>query len=230
MDQKERITSSTVNNIHQDQPLVDVVIVNSRGNNQWYQQAHYSACTQTYGNMGLVVVDNNDHALSIGAAYNLGTRASEAKYVLFVGDDDYISIDLVAHLATTMETLRQQPALTGLLLVSSGMTMVDTDNKVLGERIPHSNGVDGLSYMQAHHTGLIDRAWLMANPFNHFLDKHVSTDMQRRIQSHGKAINAVTVWASSYHYGYHYRQHIGMASGEKIARRLSRYERRHPVK
>lgn len=220
MEQASRIQYETVNARHPDEPLVDVLIVNSRGvENAWFKQAVYSVRQQTYGNVGLLVVYNNDHSLSIGAAWNLGVKASAAKYVLMVGDDDTISIDLVAHLATTIETLRRRKDCENLKMVTSWCTMIDQNDQPLVRSERGPNKVLQQLVVQLHHTGMFLREYVAENPFNEDLVKHVSTDMQNRISRLGELGGFRTVWATSYHYGYMYRQHIGMVSGEKVLRK-----------
>lgn len=224
-EQDSRTEHTLCNTMHTDLPLVDVVIVNSRGSDhKWFRQAYSSAREQTYGHLGVLVVYNNDHALSIGAARNLAARVSNAKWLLFLDDDDYISIDLVAHLASTIEKLRNRPVATSesslseLVMISSGMTLVDGQDRVLSEQKQYDNGVLGHMYMQIHHTGMYLRDWLLKYPADETLSRYVSTDMQRKAIAYGKELGRRTTWATSYHYGYHYRQHIGMVSGEKLVR------------
>ncbi len=227
-EQASRTEYTLCNATHTDLPLVDVVIVNSRGAEaKWFRQALSSAKEQTYAHLGVWVVYNNDHALSIGAARNLAARTSKAKWLLFLDDDDYMSIDLAAHLASTIEKLRNRPVpdepnavndLSQLVMVTSGMTMVDDRDQVLSERQQYDNGVHGLTYLQMHHTGMYLREWLVANPADETLTRYVSTDMQRKAILHGKKMDRRSTWATSYHYGYHYRQHFGMISGEKLVR------------
>jgi hypothetical protein len=196
-----------------------IVIVNSRGaTNSWFLKALQSAHDQLYPVSGTLVVDNNDHALSIGAAWNLAVQACEADYLLFLGDDDYLSMDVVGHLVGTIERMRERPDMRHLVMVSSFCTMIDGDDRPLADRGANDAGVQTMNMVQLHHTGMYRRDWLLDNPFNEILHKHVSTDMQQRIAARGKVINAQTYLATSYHYGYFYRQHIGMVSGEKVVR------------
>lgn len=217
MEPSERISFSFNAHAEAAHASVVVVIVNSRGaKNPWFLKALASARGQFYPNCGVMVVDNNDHGLSIGAAWNLAAQSIDAKYLLFVGDDDYISIDLVSHLAGTIESLRKRPEMQHLCLVTSYCTMVDRDDMPMAERKDNGAGVFTQGYVQLHHTGMYLREWLLDNPFNEKLERHVSTDMQRRIATRGTIINALTMWATSYHYGYHYRNHLGMVSGPKV--------------
>lgn len=227
-DQASRIDYTLANGTIPSLPLVDIIIVNSRGaDHKWFRQALSSAMDQTYGHCGVLVVYNNDHALSVGAALNKGVRASKAKYVLRLDDDDFISIDLAAHLAGTFEKLRNRKPLPNekpendtskLVLVTSGMTMVDENAHLLYEQKVYDNGIRGVTYWQMHHTGMFCREWLQANPCDEQLAKHTGTYLQNRAAALGERLGCRTTWASSYHYGYHYRQHIGQVSGQKLVR------------
>lgn len=202
-----------------DVPTVDVLILNSRGAaNPWFVQALSSARDQEYEGCGVLVVDNNDHALSIGAGWNLGVQHSTADYVLFLGDDDYISFDMAGFLVRLAEKLRKRPELAALAMVTTGMTLVNPDNRVVAEVVNYGT-TTGLVYMQQHHTGMWRRDWLLANPCNETLHKHVDSDMVTRLQQAEREYARRMSWASSYHYGYYYRQHIGKVSGEKLAYR-----------
>jgi glycosyltransferase involved in cell wall biosynthesis len=227
-DQASRIEYIVANDTVPALPLVDIILVNSRGStNPWFRQALSSAMDQTYGHCGVLVVNNNDHAISIGAALNLGVMKSQAKYVLRLDDDDYISIDLAAHLAGTFEKLRNRVPLpqekasqdtSKLVLVTSGVTLVDEAGRRLQDQVTYDNGITGITYMQMHHTGMYLREWLRDNPCDEQLTRHTGTYLQQRATALGDVMGCRTTWASSYHYGYHYRQHIGQVSGQKVVR------------
>lgn len=216
METAERIAHTLANSAHPTLPLVDVVIVNSRGaRNNWYLQAYETAMEQCYGHTGVLVVDNNDHALSIGAAWNLAVQHSTAEYVLFLGDDDYLAVDVVAHLAGTLHHLRSKPTGAELVLISSGMTFVDEFGRPIQQEVHYGTAV-GHVYLRQHHTGLYLRSFLEGFPFNESLAKHVSTDMQQRVRQRGQLLGKPTMHATTHHFGYAYRQHVGMASGPKL--------------
>jgi glycosyltransferase involved in cell wall biosynthesis len=220
MDQASRIEYHIANDRHKAfLPLVDIVIANTRGaDNPWFLQAMHTAKNSAYGNTGVLVVNNNDRSLSIGAAWNLAVRKSVAELVLFLGDDDYISSDLVGHLSGTFDKLKEREDMAQLVLVTSCCSFVDADGKTLDEVKPATHGLSVLSRLQLHHTGMFDRAFLRANPFAEDLAKEVGSNMHREIVMSGRKYGCIMHVATGYHYGYFYRQHIGMVSGMKVYR------------
>lgn len=184
---------------------VDVVMVVSRGmDNLWVMQAAASVRACTYPSLGLLTVDNTDHALSIGKAWNLGVRASSADAVLFLGDDDYIVPDLLFGLVEFMRAHRAQNP--ELVMVTSPCTAVDEQNRPLMQ-IP------------VHHTGMYDRDWLQEHPFNEARQRYVDTEMHDRLAALTRLRGKPLMAAMSYHYGYFYRQHVGMVSGQKVVQK-----------
>lgn len=187
-------------------PRVDVVMINSRGmENPWVQQAIGSVQASRYPNLGLLIVDNTDHALTIGKAWNLGVAASTADNVFFLGDDDYISWDLIMSLVTFLQFLGQQPNGENVVMVSSGCTAIDAEGRTMAE-IPQQ------------HTGMYLRAWLVDHPFNPTMARYVDTEMHERLKNLQQLRRHLIATGIAHHKGYFYRQHIGMVSGEKVRR------------
>lgn len=183
---------------------VDVVMVVSRGMaNPWVMQAAASVRACGYPSLGLLTVVNGDHELTIGKAWNLAVRASSADAVLFLGDDDYIAPDLVFSLVEFMRA--HQAANPELVMVTGPCTAVDEQNRPLMQ-IP------------VHHTGMFDRDWLLEHPFNEARQRFVDTEMHDRLGALTRLRGKPLMAAMSYHYGYFYRQHVGMVSGQKVAR------------
>ncbi len=89
-------------------PLISVVIVDSRSieHPDWVSMCLNSIKHQTYSNIELIKIDNTDHSMSIGKAFNTGVQQAHGEYCLFVGDDDYISNDYVASLVENVKSLR----------------------------------------------------------------------------------------------------------------------------
>lgn len=208
------------------QPKVDIIIANTRGaEHPWFIKALQTCQQQTYPNVGQLVVYNNDRALSIGAAWNLGVANSDAELVLFVGDDDMISVDLVSHLVGIMamvEAQQEQP----LWMVTSFCTLIDADDRP----IQPAEQVSGIGAVQkrvnVQHTGLWRRDRLLDVPFDNELSRGVGRAHHHKLAQAQKerqrfAPTHRLYHASAYHYGYHYRQHVGMASQENYAHRLA---------
>ena len=220
MEQQGRLEYAS-NPLQLPTPSVDIIIVNSRGaDNPWFINCLQSCQQQTYPNLGQLVVYNNDRALSIGQAYNLGVANSHAEFVLFVGDDDLLSVDLVSHLVGVLSMVERgtgQP----LQMATSFCTLIDADGRPLCKPAM----VEGMGHitrmLQVMHTGLYRRSFLLEQPFDESLSRGVGRAMQHRLASLQKASGKRMYWANAYHYGYHYRQHVGMASQENFALRIA---------
>lgn len=184
-------------------PTIDVLMVNSRGaDHPWTKLAVASVHGQSYP-CGLLILDNTDRALSIGAAYNELVRTSDAELVVFLSDDDWIEPDLVGGMEACMHVARQQNAGVVVHLTTFCSVLVDHTQAAGQVHLPH--------------LGMFRREFLLEHPFNETLEKGVHSDMFDRLQRTtkflGKPVSACVV----HHYGYHYRQHIGQASGMKVS-------------
>lgn len=166
---------------------------------QYVDYAIATVKTQSYAKLGMIVVNNRDRGLSIGAAWNLAVRHSKARFVFFLGDDDHLFSDCIAahvNFFLQAETLGRT-----IHAVSSGCLAFTEDNRPI-------------SPIAINHTGLYDRAWLEANPFNETLDKKVDTEMHLRLKSHDP--ERTELYTMRHYYGYGYRQHPWMVSGPKV--------------
>jgi glycosyltransferase involved in cell wall biosynthesis len=199
----------------------DVVVVRSRGTaSPWWNACITSVQLQDDAHAGVIVVDNDDHALSIGAAWNLAVRASSAEYVLFVGDDDAISFDLVRTLRHMFDRLLSVDKWAHLQTVTSGMTMVNEKGAPVAPLVQVDTFATARLYLQQHHTGMWRREWLLTHPFNETLTRHVDADILSRLDQWARlqGVKPERVkYAIGYHYGYQYRQHVGQVSGQKLA-------------
>lgn len=180
---------------------VAVAVVHSRGANPWVLQALDSVKAQSYANTELVVLDNNDHALTIGAAYNELARFTTAPLVLYLSDDDLLSIDLVASMVAAWEYGR-----------SSNPDLVHCTTNCTAYMDQYGTMVA----TPLAHLGMFDRAWLLENPFDETLPKGVAQDMHSRLQRRSELARKVYSQTITHHYGYIYRQHVGMAGGMRI--------------
>lgn len=186
-------------------PTIDVLMVNSRGaDHTWARQAVDSVHRQSYP-CGLLILDNNDRALSIGAAYNELVRSSNADLVLFLSDDDHLEPDLVASMEVLLHLATQQ---------SSGVVVhITTFTTMLVEHL-------GQALQAQHpHLGMFRRQFLVEHPFNESLEKNIHLDMFERLGRTTQFLGKPVSRTVAHTYGYIYRQHIGQASGMKVAPR-----------
>lgn len=192
---------------------VDVIMVVSRQHSEgFYTKAMGSILYQEYTKVGLIEINNLDKKLSIGEAWNLGVKASKARFVFFLGDDDFISNDLIhscvayfKHMALQADqhqridaakTKKPKPVEDFKpVCVTCGSYAVDINDNILEHR-------------NEYVTGMWTREYLDKNPFNETLPSQVDTDMFERTEKHRVAY--------MYHNtGYFYRQHPGQVSGMK---------------
>ncbi|WKZ67145.1 MAG: hypothetical protein QY325_04265 [Flavobacteriales bacterium] len=186
-------------------PTCDVVVVNSRGaDNPWFVACCETVRAQTHPGTRLLVVDNNDHGLSIGAAWNLAADASSATYMLMVGDDDLIMPDLVHTLVMSMEALRRRPGGEELVQLQSPMTAIDINGRVM-------------CLLEQGHSGLWLREYVARERFNEALERHVAPELQQRMDLRSSLDLKLRHASIGHHYGYRYRQHPGMVSGMKVS-------------
>lgn len=176
---------------------VAVCMVHSRSG-RWPVDAMNSVRAQSYANTELVVLDNTDHSLSIGAAYNQLVRFTTAPLVLFLSDDDLLSLDLVASMVACMQLDRDNGA---------PLEHCTTNCTLLIEQ----NG--SAAQAPVMHLGMFRRAFLERNPFDEALPKGVHTDMLGRIARQQDLARVQLTAVISHHYGYIFRQHVGQASG-----------------
>lgn len=172
-------------------PRVDVLLMNSRGDGPWLQQAIQSVEAQSYENTGLWIIDNTDRALNIGAAWNIGVHASEAPLLLILREEDAMTADLVDTLVTFYSSgKRENPSLAH---VSTFITVIDEQT--------------GRSGSVAHpHAGLFERSTLLAHPFNEELSRGVDAELLQRLRANVTASEPIT-FGVAHHHGYIWRNH-----------------------
>jgi len=183
-------------------PTIDVLLVNSRGmDHPWVKQAVASVHAQGYP-CGLLILDNTDRALSIGAAYNQLVRDSDADLVVFLSDDDYMEPDLVGGMEACMAMAQKQQAGVVVHLTTFCTVLIDHQGRAGQAQIPH--------------LGMFRRSFLLEHPFNEALQHGVHTDMFSRLQNTTKFMGRPVSACVVHNYGYTFRQHIGQASGMKV--------------
>lgn len=175
-------------------PLVSVIVVNSR-NNDWVAECYKSIKNTYYPNLEIIEVENIGKAVTIGKAFNDGVRKAKGKYVLFVGDDDFIGFDYVSKLVLPFEymlTLRND-----IVCSTSYTSFIEGDKVTKEDAVP---------------TGMWLREFLLQEPFKEYLTHQVDTEIFERIKKQNKGI------ICNKDYGYFYRCHDGQSSGKKTAK------------
>lgn len=180
-------------------PKVSIIVINSRlrTHPHFVKECYDSLRRQTYTNKQIIVMDNMDRMMTIGKAYNEGVRIAKGKYVLFVGDDDFITDDYVTTLVSMIETSRD-PKVVG---ITSYLTMFH-NLKQTGEPVSEVR--------ELIPTGMYLRSYLKKNPFKEYLTRFVDSELMERTKEQG-----LQLLVARYSYGYHYRSHPEQVSGHK---------------
>lgn len=179
-------------------PKVTIAVVNSRMKSDpiMIKQCYDSLRNQTYPNIQIVVIENYDKLLTIGKCFNDATRRAKGKYILFVGDDDFITDDYVTTLVAKIEDTDKA----NIVGVSSYLTLFSINDKNEMKREPR----------ELIPTGMWNVKWLRKNPFKEYLTKYVDTELMDKARDDG---NIQLIAAHSY--GYFYRAHQNQVSGFK---------------
>ena len=176
-----------------ENPLISVVVVDSRSktNTNWVNKCLNSVRNQWWKEWELIIIDNTDHKYGVSQAYNIGIDNAKADWVLFLGDDDWITKDYLFsmyHLALEMDPEK-------VVAVTSFQTWFNEEKATLVQKSPQ---------------GMWRKSFLDENRFNEEMPKWVDMDLLDRAIRQGKEMRCLT-WC----YGYYYRSHDGQVSGKK---------------
>lgn len=175
-----------------EMPLVSVVVVNTRmrTNNEYLYACLESIRNQTYWNVEVIMVDNMSKIYTIGKCWNDGVRKAKGDWVLFVGDDDFISNDYISSLSILF------PLVTNEVHITSFLTMFrTTEERTIREA------------RELLPTGMWKRDYLLENPAVEDRVKFVDTEMMDKVKDRRLVLE--------HHYGYFYRSHQAQTSGMK---------------
>ena len=152
--------------------MISVVVINSRGSlhPDWVQTCLDSIERQSLDNVELIVIDNLDRGKTIGKCWNEGVRKSKNDYVFFLGDDDWVSRDLLFVLL--------QYALENSNFVNwtTFMTTFDEDTKLYAP-------------LQRQHTGMWKKEYLLKYPFNENLLKGIDREYVEEVKKNFILLN-----------------------------------------
>lgn len=181
---------------------LDVIMIQQRPDDHpWVLEAKQTVAEQCYPHLGLITIDNIDHQLTIGQAWNLGVQESDADLVLMFGDDDGLCVDCATVLVEGFTHLRKKAP--NLVHLSSHCTVLNEE--------------DGVSAQVAiAHTGMFLRQYLLDQPFDEDLQRHVGAAKVRAIEHSQRFLGEPLSMAVLHYSGYIYRQHMFMASGNPI--------------
>jgi glycosyltransferase involved in cell wall biosynthesis len=167
--------------------MISTVIVDSRSNihPQWVEMAIQSVKAQIF-QTELIVIDNRKNEMSIGKAFNEGVKKAKGDWVLFLGDDDFLSDDYTAILAYHIRKFKAG----GISPTAISTYMTAFDNN------------DNYGVIDRPATGMWRKNYLEDHNFDEELKASVDRDLQENLLKEG-GIYAVV----PYHFGYFYRQH-----------------------
>ena len=169
-------------------PLVSIVIIDSRSDKHsgWVNASIQSAETQNIP-VEVIVINNVGRKKTIGECWNEGVRRANCDYVFFLGDDDYISFDMIETLYRW--ALQDKSANSRVVNITSYMTAFEdeTGNKTALTR---------------QHTGMWKKDYLIKNPFNEKLKKGIDREYIEEVLKRGDLLIII-----EYYFGYFYRRH-----------------------
>jgi hypothetical protein len=182
-------------------PTVSIGIVDSGRNKKWFEAALRSAQMQTYRVDDILVLDNpidenGKYQMGVGKAYNSLAKQCKSDYLYILGDDDYISNDMIYSMVVAITNAQAQ--MDCIVSAHSYTAMVDGDK---------------LGYSPSIPTGMWLLKYLKEYPFDENLKKLVDTELIDRTRKNG-FVTSVAI----HHFGYFYRQHDNMVSGRKTAK------------
>ena len=181
-------------------PIVSVIIATTRLKEYptIVKECYDSIKTQTYPNIEIIVVSNDNGFYTIGKCWNDGIKIAKGELIFFIGDDDIVSNDYINSLVSAYLILPEKER-QETVQITSYLTMFRNNGKLIKERrdlIP---------------TGIWQKQYLLENPIVENKVKYVDTQMMEEMRE--KGLKPLIV---EYHYGYMYRSHEKQISGMKL--------------
>jgi len=174
--------------------MISVVIVDSRSDKHpdWVQLAKDSVKRQTVDNLDLIVIDNIGRKKTVGQCWNEGVKKAKHDLVLFLGDDDWLSMDYCSVL------LQYALANQGYEMWATNMIAFDEKTKLY-------------TVLTRICTGMWRKEYLIKYPFNEKLKRGIDREYIQEMQKRGD--RGYTI---NHHYGYYYRKHEDYSLAGKI--------------
>jgi glycosyltransferase involved in cell wall biosynthesis len=165
-------------------------------------RAKVSIQNQTYPNLELVEVRNNDRSATIGHCWNEAIKSTTAPIVMFMGDDDYIAPECVVFLVDQLSRHKHaNPSLIGVTCYMMAQHIImSADGQIVPQGPP--------SYMPATFTGMYSRDAFKHISFKESLPNQVDMDFFERCRK-----RKLYIAACHYYFGYFYTLHSNMVSG-----------------
>lgn len=170
-------------------PSISVVIIDSRSEQHpaWVDRCLQSVTNQFHKPIEVIVVKNTDKSKSIGECWNKAIPQAKGKWVLFVGDDDYISEDYLQALGVYIRKFERN----GMRIdaISTYMTVFDED-------------MEGMGLLSRPPMGCYRTDYIKQFRFNESLKRGVDRQFLEERKKEG-----IVYVIIPHHHGYYYRQH-----------------------
>lgn len=175
-------------------PKVCAVVVHHRTLDHQYTVACLDSLkAQSYANLECITIDNLNGQLTIAEARNQAVAHTDAELVLFVAEEDMLTLDTVQAMVDLYLATKAKEA-TSLVHITTPCTVL----------LPN-----GTTAIMPHMTapGMYERAYLVAHPFDASLDYHVDAAQQRAMCDRAKREGKDFTISTTHHYGYVHRAH-----------------------
>ena len=168
-------------------------MINSRSDKHpdWVQLARDTVQKQSV-DCELVEVDNIGRKKTIGECWNEGIRKSRFDYVLFLGDDDWLSAD---YCSVVLQYAINHP---NYVMWTTYMTAFSMEENIY-------------TALPRICTGMWSKEYLLKFPFNEELQKGIDREYIEEMQKRGDV--GLTI---KHHHGYYYRKHEDYSCAGKI--------------
>lgn len=185
-------------------PKVAICVANTRQWDHliWYKECLDSIRNQIYPNIVPLIIDNQDRLMTIGKCWNDAADSTDAKYIYFLGDDDFITDDFITSSVDAIEKERAKDE--KVVGMASYLQMFSTELDEQGKAVTQ------LEPRELIPTGMWLTDFIKSERFVEYKIKQVDTEFMDRIAEKGFIQKAM-----KWHYGYYYRTHSGQTSGRK---------------
>jgi len=172
-----------------EKPKLSFVVVDSRSDKHpgWVVACIESIKKQNIP-IELIIVNNVGRKKSIGKCYNQGIQEAKCDWVVFVGDDDYVSFEYAEVLWRWFNDKYVKEK--NVVRVSTYMTAFDDET---GNNFP----------LTRESTGCWKRDYLLKYPFNEKLPSGIDREYVEEAQKRGDLMVCL-----KYYLGYFYRKHL----------------------
>ncbi len=170
-------------------PLISVIVIDSRSDSHydWVEQCYQSLRAQTIP-IDVIIIDNIGRKKTIGGCWNAGVRLAKCEWIVFVGDDDFVSPEYAEFLLRWIDSARVK---------ESRIVNVSTYMTTWNEATPEYK-----KFLTRQSTGAWKKSYLLKYPFNEKLKKGIDREYIEEMVKRGDQSLII-----EYFFGYFYRRH-----------------------